>query len=127
MFSLRKRLVSTFAVAAVVLALFGVIAGVQYRKTLLKAREDVLREDLVRFRAAIKDYPLKHESPPQSIDDLVRSGYLPEVPLDPITGQRDWQVTERDIEQDSQKVKCIVNIHSSSTRIGSDGTPYNQW
>lgn len=127
MSSLGKTVVSIVVAAVLVLGIFAVIGGMQYRKAVLKTREAVLREDLAKLRAKIKEYTLNQESPPQSLDGLVKSGYLREVPVDPITDKRDWQVTEGEVERASKKVKGIVNVHSASLGIASDGTSYNQW
>jgi general secretion pathway protein G len=125
--SLGKGTVSMVVAAVLALGVFAVIACRQYQKTVLQTREAVLREDLAKLRAEIREFTLKHESPPQSLDDLVKSGYLREVPVDPITEKRDWQVTQGEVERESKKVTGIVNVHSASRHTASDGTPYNQW
>jgi hypothetical protein len=60
-------------------------------------REAMLRSELSRLRGLLDQYAARHaggrrpSSYPQSLDDLVREGYLPELPVDPMTGERDWQ------------------------------------
>lgn len=58
-----------------------------------QARESVLRQDLRMMNAVTTQYTLDKQKPPRSLDDLVVAGYLKEVPIDPMTGQRDtWVV-----------------------------------
>jgi general secretion pathway protein G len=51
---------------------------------------------------------------PQSLEDLVRAGYLTKVPVDPMTGHADWRMSPD-------------HVHSASDQIGTKGTPYNSW
>src|SRR5438128_8777399 len=60
--------------------------------TVLHAREDVLKLDLQAMRQAISQYTSEKGFPPQSLDDLVSAGYFREIPPDPITEERNWQV-----------------------------------
>jgi general secretion pathway protein G len=124
---MRKTVVYIVVLATLILGVVVALTGMRYQKTVLNARESVLREDLVRLRAMLKEYAQKQVLPPQSLDDLVEAGYLREIPDDPITGNKDWQVTEGEFERASKKVKGIVDVHSSSARNSSIGTPYNQW
>jgi general secretion pathway protein G len=58
-----------------------------------QARERALRQDLRVMNALISQYTLDKDTPPQSLDDLVRAGYLKELPIDPKTGRKDtWVV-----------------------------------
>jgi len=59
-----------------------------------QARERVFRQNLFTMNALVSQYTLDKETPPQSLDDLVRAGYLKELPIDPMTGRNDsWVVT----------------------------------
>jgi hypothetical protein len=60
----------------------------RYQETVLHEREAILKEDLTLIRAAIKQYTSDKALPPQSLDDLVRAAYLRQIPVDPITEQR---------------------------------------
>jgi competence protein ComGC len=83
-----------------------------------RSREAVLRQDLLTLRSLISQYTLDRQKVPQSLDDLVRAGYLKQVPFDPITGRRDtWK-------SDSGQAG---NLHSGSDRCALDGTAYNTW
>jgi general secretion pathway protein G len=72
------------------------IAVPQYRESVRRARESVLRQDLYDMRKLISEYTLDKQKAPQSLEDLVQAGYLKPIPNDPITGQQDWQTEQCD-------------------------------
>src|SRR5215469_2564461 len=71
----------------VILAAVGVAS---FQHIQLKAKETVLKQDLRDMRKMIDQYAADKEKLPQSLDDLVSAKYLREVPIDPITGDKDW-------------------------------------
>src|SRR6267378_1691518 len=66
------------------------IALPQYQKTIMHARETVLHDDLFKMRSLLDQYSADKGKLPQSLDDLVTSGYMRELPVDPFTDQKDW-------------------------------------
>ncbi len=104
------------------------IAAISYDKTVWRARESVLKQDLQTMRQAIDNYTLDKQQAPQSLDDLVDAHYLREVPIDPITRQKDWVTHMGDtVLSPEQSGSGIDDVHSNSEQIGSDGKPYNAW
>ncbi|SRR6266498_4926316 len=108
------------------------IAVPQYRLSIRRARESVLRQDLYDMRKLISEYTLDKQKAPQSLEDLVQAGYLPKtLPKDPISGEPNWQVEQCDdstiMSPDEQDQGGICDVHSSSTQVGTDGTAYNTW
>jgi len=69
--------------------LIGIAAG-RYEKSVMRAREATLKQDLQAMRQSIDNYTLDKQAAPQSLDDLVQAGYLRMVPKDPMTGAADW-------------------------------------
>ena len=63
-----------------------------YQQIQLKARETVLKQNLSAMRKAIDQYAADREALPSSLDDLATAHYINEVPIDPITGDTDWDV-----------------------------------
>ncbi|HEX6906040.1 MAG TPA: type II secretion system protein, partial [Terriglobales bacterium] len=92
--SKRKRrgftLIELMMVISIILILVSVAAPI-YKTAILHAHEAVLHDDLFTLRSLIQQYTLDKQKAPQSLDDLVQAGYLKEIPVDPVTGQRDWQ------------------------------------
>lgn len=100
-----------------------------YKMHILRAREAVLKEDLFSIRQSIDQYTNDKNKAPQSLDDLVSSGYLHLIPKDPFTeSNQTWQpVNDDSIMQLGQTDSGIVDVHSGSDKVGSDGTAYNTW
>src|SRR5512132_2959376 len=68
------------------------IALPQYQKTIMHAREAVLRDDLYKMRSLLDQYAADKGKLPQSLEELVTARYMRELPVDPITGEKDWSV-----------------------------------
>jgi general secretion pathway protein G len=104
------------------------IAAIAYDKTVLRARESVLKQDLQTMRQAIDNYTLDKQQAPQSLEDLVDAHYLREVPVDPISRQKDWVThMSETVLSPEQSGTGIDDVHSASKEIGSDGKPYSSW
>jgi general secretion pathway protein G len=97
-----------------------------YNDTMLKAHEEMLRQDLIAMRTFINDYASEKGALPQSLDDLVKAGYLKEIPDDPITEKKDWKVVIGE-KPSLKNAKGIIDVRSSSTSKSTERTPYNEW
>src|ERR1041385_109011 len=103
------------------------VALPQYQKTTMHARETMLRYDLDTMRKLIDQYSADKGKLPQSLDDLVTAGYMREVPKDPITDNKDWTIATGDDPYSTEGGSGIVDVHSSSSEISTEGTPYSEW
>ncbi|HEX8713632.1 MAG TPA: type II secretion system protein [Terracidiphilus sp.] len=105
------------------------LAVASYSVAVKHAREAVLREDLQVMRTAIQSYTMDKEKAPQSLDDLVQSGYLRSIPVDPMTHSSDSWVTDssQDMYSLDQTEPGIDDVHSGSSEDGSNGQPYSSW
>lgn len=110
-----------------ILVILASVALPQYQKATRHARETVLRDDLFQMRKLIDQYAADKGKLPQSLDDLVTSGYMREVPEDPITGEKDWVVETGDDPYSTEGGSGITNVHSASSDPGTDGKPYSEW
>ena len=116
----------------IVITIIMILASISiptYMKSLVHAKEAVLRDDLFTMRNVIDQYTLDKQKAPQSLEDLVSSGYLKAIPKDPFTGSSDtWQTTSDDTLMDpGQTQPGITDVHSGASGVGSDGTPYSSW
>lgn len=110
-----------------IIIILAAVALPQYHKTIMHARETVLRDDLYRMRSLIDQYAADKGKLPQSLDDLVSAGYMREVPTDPITDQKDWNLEVGEDPYSSEGGSGIIDIHSASPEVSTEGTPYSEW
>ena len=110
-----------------IIIILAIIVLPQYQKTVLQARESVLKDDLAQMRKLLDQYAADKGQLPQSLDDLATSGYLREVPVDPITGQKDWTVITGQDANSAEGGQGVVDVRSSSGDLSTEGTPYSEW
>ena len=110
-----------------IIIILAAVALPQYHKTIMHARETVLRDDLFRMRSLIDQYSADKGKLPQSLDDIVSAGYLREIPTDPITEQKDWNIEVGEDPYSSEGGSGIRDVHSSSSEVSTEGTPYSEW
>jgi general secretion pathway protein G len=116
----------------VVVALISVLASmgvVQYRNSVVRTKEAVLREDLFRMRDAIDQYYADKAKYPASLEALVSEGYLRQVPKDPITGSADtWQTVPSEPDASNPAAEAgIFDVKSGSDGTSIDGSAYVEW
>ena len=121
-------LIELMIVITIIFILIGMAAG-RYDRSVVRAREATLKQDLVVMRQAIDNYTLDKQAAPQSIDALQQAGYLRVVPLDPMTQSKDWQPQfDEVVLSPDQTGTGMVDVHSNSERVSPfDGTPYKEW
>lgn len=110
-----------------IIIILAAIALPQYQKTIMHAREAVLRDDLYKMRSLIDQYAADKGKLPPSLDDLINEHYMRELPVDPITGQKDWTVSTGEDPYSTSGEQGVNDVHSSSADISSEGTPYSEW
>jgi len=121
-------LIELMIVIMIIMILVG-IAAVQYQRSVQRAREATLKQDLQAMRQSIDNYTLDKQAAPQSLEDLAQAGYLRKVPTDPMTGAADW-VPQYDsvVLSPEQSSTGMVDIHSNSPQVSPfENTAYNEW
>ena len=105
------------------------MAAVRYEKSVQRAREATLKQDLFTMRQAIQAYTLDKEMAPTSLDDLVQAKYISAIPTDPITRGKDWHLDfEGVLLTPEQTSPGLTDVHSSSDQTSPfDNTPYSSW
>jgi len=121
-------MVELMIVMAIVVILVS-IAIPQYQKAMIRAKESVLKNNLFTLRQVIDEYTYDKQKAPQSLDDLVSTGYLKEVPIDPITNTNSsWKTVMEDaLQAVNQTEPGIFDVKSGSDKTGLDGTAYADW
>jgi general secretion pathway protein G len=123
-FTIMELMVS-MAIVLVVIS----VAVPLYQKSVIRARESVLRQNLFSLRTVIDEYTYDKQKAPQQLEDLVREGYLRQMPLDPIVGNNtSWKIIMEDASgAASQSEPGIFDVRSSSEKTSLEGTPYSEW
>jgi general secretion pathway protein G len=116
----------------IVMAIIAILASVaipSYINAVRHGREAALRQDLWVMRQAIDSYTVDKEKAPQSLDDLVQSGYLKAIPVDPMTGNSDTWIpdTSDSLMTVDETAGGINNVHSGAQGLATDGSSYNTW
>ena|SRR5215831_20088067 len=114
----------------IVISIIIILASValpQYQKTIMHARETLLKDDLFKMRSQIDQYAADKGKLPSSLEDLVSAGYLRSVPKDPVTDNADWNVVTGDDPYSSEGGTGVTDVHSSSGEVSTEGTPYSEW
>jgi general secretion pathway protein G len=100
-----------------------------YNQSILRAKESVLMQNLFTLRSLISQYTLDKQKAPQSLEDLVQSCYIKQIPIDPFTGKNDsWTVDQEDYSLSvDQQETGITDVHSGSALISTSGSAYSSW
>jgi general secretion pathway protein G len=116
----------------VVISLISILAAmglVQYKNSILRTQESVLKTDLFRVRDAIDQYYADKGKYPASLDSLVSDGYLRKIPEDPVTKSTDtWQTIPAEADPNNPSSEPgIYDIKSGAPGTALDGTNYSDW
>ncbi len=116
----------------IVMTIISIIVSIAvplYQKSLLRAKESVLKQNLFTIRTMIDEYTYDKQKAPQTLQELVTEGYLRQVPLDPMTGSNNsWKtIMEESGSGTSQTEPGIFDVRSGSDRTSLEGTPYSDW
>jgi general secretion pathway protein G len=103
------------------------VALPQYQKTIMHARETMLRYDLDTMRKLIDQYAADKGKLPTSLQDLVSAGYMREVPTDPFTDQKDWQEDQGEDIYSTEGGTGLVDVHSKAAEVDPQGKPYTEY
>jgi general secretion pathway protein G len=111
----------------VVLAIIGTLlslAAPRYFRSMEKAKESVLRENLNTLRATIDKYFSDTGMYPASLSDLVLKHYLRKIPEDPLTESDSTWTLVPPVDKDKGDV---YDVKSGAQGRSQDGTAYKDW
>ncbi|HET9364875.1 MAG TPA: type II secretion system protein [Candidatus Angelobacter sp.] len=141
-------LLEMIVVITILLILMGAAVPVM-KVTVRRQREVDLRRALWEMRTAIDRYKdaadrnafqvkLGTEGYPPDLDTLVNGveiaggkklRFLRHIPIDPMTGNKDWGMRsmQDDPDSDSWGGQNVFDVYSKSSGTGLDGTKYKDW
>ena len=116
----------------VVVAIIGILAAVavgQYGRSIKRAREAVLKENLFRMRSQINQYFADKGRYPFDLQALVDDKYLRALPVDPVSqSDQTWVVEYAELDDaDITTEPGIADVRSGAAGSADDGTRYSDW
>src|SRR5579875_558067 len=116
----------------VVMAIISILLAIAlpiYQKSIIRAKESVLRNNLFTLRTMIDEYTIDKQKAPESLEDLVTEGYLRQIPQDPMTGSdQTWKIIMEDTSiAGGSTPPGIFDVKSGSDKTALDGSAYADW
>lgn len=110
-------------VVMAIIATLASIAAPRYFSSLEKSRETALRANLKSMREAIDQFYQDTGKWPAELDDLVKSRYLREIPVDPVTNESNTWTPVRQTGVDTG----VRDVRSGAQGSPRSGTRYEDW
>lgn len=118
----------------IVMTIIGILLSIvipQYKNSIIKAKEAVLKENLYQIRDSISKYYKDKNKYPASLEDLVITKYLRSVPIDPFSNKPNWELIRNepvDFEDfDLDDAEGIIDVKSRSKNPRKEGENYSEW
>jgi len=110
-------------IVLLLLSLLASIVAPMITKSINRAKESSLKEDLFIIRKAIDDYYADKGQYPPELEVLVEERYIRKIPTDPLSGEV-WVLVRSESEDEEQGV---MDLHTQEEGSGINGTPYQEW
>ena len=121
-FSLLELMIAMF-----IMIILLSIAVPTYERSVRQAREVVLKENLWQIRRAIDQYTADKGKLPGSLDDLVSSKYLREMPVDPILERPEWNEIQGEDINSKDAGEGLKDVQSLAEGEDSNGVEYSKY
>jgi len=128
----RRQRGFTLIELLVVCAIIGILSAVavaNYRRSIVKAKEAVLQQDLYTMRTLINQYFADKGKYPADLTALVADHYLQVIPKDPFTDNSEsWQTEQAEMnDTDITTEPGIANVKSGAEGTSLDGRSYSDF
>jgi general secretion pathway protein G len=113
----------------IVMVILGILAAVavpRYITSIQRAKEVALQQNLWVMRYAIDQYTTDKEKAPGSLDELVSTRYLREIPKDPVCPDCQWNAIPAETD-DLNSAGGIGDVKSTAEGADSNGKAYTEY
>lgn len=111
----------------VAMAIIGLLLSMvvpRYFRSVTKAEEAVLKQDLALMRETLDKFHGDTGSYPNTLDDLVAKKYMRKIPVDPVTqSDSSWIL----IPPPNTEKGAVFDIKSGASGNSLDGSSYSDW
>ncbi len=115
-------------IVMVIIAILAAVAIPKYLTHLRRAKEVVLQQNLWTMRRAIDFYWQDKDKPPANLQELVTSGYLREVPKDPICPDCQWNEIPAPADSgDPSASGGVGDVKSAAPGEDSNGKSFSEY
>ena len=121
-FSLLELLIAMF-----ILIILLSVALPTYQTSIQHAREVVLEENLFQMRRSINQYAADKGRLPETLDDLIDAKYLREIPVDPITNEKEWDPVVDSDPNSTEAATGVIDLKSLAEGTDSKGRKYSDY
>ena len=128
----KERRNQGFTLLELMIAMFIVIillsvALPTYQRSVQYAKETVLKENLWQMRKAIDQYASDKGKYPPSLESLIESKYLREMPIDPILEAAEWDPVMGEDPLNPDSGEGLKDVKSKADGQDSDGKDYKDY
>ena len=117
-------------VVCAIIGILSTVAVANYRRSIIKAKEAALMQDLYTMRTLINQYFADKGKYPSDLQALVDDHYLSQIPRDPFTDSADTWVTEAaevEPDLDISTEPGIASVKSGAEGTSLDGRSYGEF
>jgi general secretion pathway protein G len=112
-----------------IIVILSTVSMVQYRNSVTRSKEAVLKQDLFDLRDAIDQYYADKNQYPETLSELATAGYVRDVPVDPFTNSAStWQEVPAEPDPNNPLATTgVYNVKSGADQTALDGSKYSEW
>lgn len=114
-------------IAMLIMVILISVAVPTYQRSVVHAREVVLKENLWQMRRAIDQYSGDKGKLPKSIDDLVKEKYLRDMPMDPILEKAEWNEVQGEDKNSPDAASGLTDVKSLADGADSESVEYSKY
>jgi len=121
-FSLLELMITMFIIVILIS-----VSVPTYLYTVKHAKETILKENLDQMRRMIDQYSADKGKLPQSLEDLKTSGYVRDVPVDPMTDKAEWDEIKGDDPNSNEGEQGLKDVKSLAEGEDSNGKQFKDY